>query len=296
MKPDQSRQKQPLAAQNCTTTDLAAQAHSVAPLAASEDRFLGDKVRTLQPQHGYRAGIDAVLLAAAAPIEATGPQQVLDAGAGVGVVGLCLAARYDNVTITMLEQSPELALLAQQNAAGNGWQDRISIIEGDLTKPAASLVSAGLELESYDHVLANPPYFTEGAGTPAKHHLKARANAMEPGALEHWARFLAAAAKPGGTLSLIHRADALAELLSVFGHRFGAITILPVYSRAGKAAKRIILQGVKGSRAPLTLLPGFILHRTAKDGSRTEFTPEAEAILRQGLSLQEALAAPDNIL
>ena len=260
-------------------------------VAVSDDRFLGDLVKVLQPRTGYRAGVDAVLLAAAVPVANAGKMKILDAGAGVGVVGLCLAARLRQADITMLERVPGLAALARQNAARNGWKPRVRIIEGDLTKPAASLVAGGLTLESFDHVVANPPYHVEGRGTLSPDRLKAGSNAMGIDELEHWARFLAAAAKPGGSLSLIHRAQALNDLLAVLSCRFGAITILPLYPRAGSPAKRVIIQGIKGSRAPLSLLPGLTLHEARQEADKNRFTPPAEAILRHGLSLRAAMEA-----
>ena len=57
----------------------------------SEDGLLDRALRLRQPHDGYRAGSDAVLLAAAVP--ARPGQRVLDLGAGVGAVALCLAHR-----------------------------------------------------------------------------------------------------------------------------------------------------------------------------------------------------------
>ena len=72
-------------------------------------------------------------------------------------------------------------------------------------------------------------------------------------------------------------------VLGALGGRFGSLMILPIYPREGQAAIRVILQGIKGSRAPLTLLPGFILH-----GEGNAFTPAAQAILRDGAALSMA--------
>ena len=99
--------------------------------------------------------------------------------------------------------------------------------------------------------------------------------------LDQWARFMARMAAPGGAFTLIHKAEALAALLAVLDGRFGALALLPLHPRAGEPAHRIIVSGIKGSRAPLSLLPGFVLH--ADDGT---FTPQAQAILREGAALQ----------
>lgn len=244
----------------------------------TDDAFLGGALHVLQPKDGLRAGLDAVFLAAAAP--ATGGQSVLDAGAGVGVVGLAVARRCPGARVTCVEIEPRLASLARRNAERNGLADRVSVIEADLTLPFARLDASGLARESYDHVLANPPFFEPHRVRRPAAALRERAGTLGPGGLDRWVRFLAAMAKPGGTATLVHRADALPEVLSALQGRFGGLRVLPLYPRQGEPASRIIVQGIKGSRAPLHLLPGFDLH--ADDGS---FLPAAQAILRQGAPL-----------
>jgi tRNA1(Val) A37 N6-methylase TrmN6 len=98
--------------------------------------------------------------------------------------------------------------------------------------------------------------------------------------LERWVRFMARMTAPGGEAMLIHKADALARVLAAFAGRFGGLKVLPLLPRAGAAAHRVIVQGVKGSRAPLELLPGFVLHEA--DG---QFTAAAQDILRRGGAL-----------
>ena len=72
----------------------------------------------LQPQNGYRAGLDAVLLAAAAP--ATPGIRVLDVGAGVGVVGLAVARRIADAHVTLVERDPLLAASPAPTSTATG--------------------------------------------------------------------------------------------------------------------------------------------------------------------------------
>jgi tRNA1(Val) A37 N6-methylase TrmN6 len=143
----------------------------------------------------------------------------------------------------------------------------------------------GLVEESFGHVIANPPFHDIDAGTPPPDALKAGAHAMPDGELEAWARFMARMTAPGGEATMIHRADALARVLAVFEARFGALKILPLHSRQGTPAHRVLVQGVKGSRGPLQLLPGFVLH-----GEGNAFTPAAQEILRAAAPLPMAAA------
>jgi tRNA1(Val) A37 N6-methylase TrmN6 len=246
----------------------------------SEDAFLGGSLKVLQPRRGYRAGIDAVLLAAAAPAEADESQRVLDSGAGVGVVGLCIAARVPRVRVTLVEREPELAALAASNVTSNGLSDRIAVVQADLTAPAAALARLGLEEGAFAHIVTNPPFREEGKARPPKDRGEAVAHIMPCGALERWLRALARLAAPGGSLTMIHRPEALPELLAGLDGRFGSLMVLPIHPRPGKPALRVILQGRKGSRGPLTLLPGLVLH-----GEGSAFTPEVAGVLRSGRAL-----------
>jgi tRNA1(Val) A37 N6-methylase TrmN6 len=246
--------------------------------ATSADAFLGGRISIIQPRGGHRAGSDAVFLAAAVP--ARGGKHVLDAGAGVGAAGLCLLARAPDLNVTAVEIDAGLCALAEQNAARNGFGDRVKIVNTDITAPATLLRAAGLVREVYDQVIANPPFHTEGTVRPAPDRARATAHVMEARGLSAWVRFIATFAAPKGRITLIHRAKSLGELLSLLDRRFGDIAVFPLFPKKGEPATRIIVQGRKGSRAGLRLLPGLVLHEG--DGS---YTAEAEAVLRGGEAL-----------
>ncbi|MDX2203557.1 MAG: methyltransferase [Hyphomicrobiaceae bacterium] len=254
--------------------------------AVTDDAFLGGQLMLLQPRTGYRAGLDAVLLAAAAPVAASRRGEtlrVLDVGAGVGAIGLCLARRVAEAQVTLVERDPVLARLARENVARNGLGGRVEVIEADVAAPlAASPELAGL-VETMDLVLSNPPYNNEGLGTPAPDALKARSHAMPVGQLERWLRFMASMARPDGRLALINRAEMLAAVMAAAQGRFGALRVRPFHPREGADASRIIIEGRKGSRAPLTIAGGRILHDA--DG---RYRPDVEAVLRDGAALADA--------
>ena len=205
---------------------------------------------------------------------------MLDVGAGVGVVGLAVALRVADASVTLVEREPVLARLARSNIERNDLGERVRMVAADVSRRLDDLPELRPEAESFDHVLANPPYNPEGAGTVSAEALKAAANTMPGGNLARWARFMAAMTKPGGTATMIHRADAVGEILSAFAGRFGGAIVFPLFPRTGKSALRVLVQGVKGSNAPLQLRPGLVLHK-ADNG----FTPQAEAILRHGAAL-----------
>jgi len=247
----------------------------------TEDVFLGGKLTVRQPRHGYRAGIDAVLLAACVRAPPGGPRSLLDIGAGAGTVGLCAAARLAQLEVVLLEREPALAQLAAKNAAANGLDGRVRSIAASVTAPAALLDGLGLAAESFDQCVANPPFHDEAAGTPARHAFKSGSHAMPAGSLEDWIRFMARMVRPSGRATIIHKAEALESLLSLMAPRFGGLAVFPVFPRTSESAIRVIVEGIKGSRAPLGLRPGIVLH-----GESNGFLPEADAILRHGAALE----------
>ena len=244
----------------------------------TENVFLGDRLTIRQPVKGYRAGIDAVLLAACVDAGQTG--DILDLGAGAGTVGLCAASRCSGIRAVLVEREQELAALARANAAANGFLDRVAVVEADITLPLAGDSMRLLPQDTFAHVLANPPFHDDDAGTLAGDPLKAASNAMPADALETWVRFMARMTAPGGRATMIHKADALPRILAGYENRFGGIVVLPIHPREGAPAIRVLVQGIKASRAPLVINPGLILH-----GDGNAFRPDVDAILRRGAGL-----------
>lgn len=243
----------------------------------TDDVFLGDQLRIRQPLKGYRAGIDAVLLAATAR---SGEGPLLDLGAGVGTVGLCAAVRCPDLEVVLVERQAELARLARGNIERNALQDRVTLLEADICEPLPGPVRAKLPDGAFAHVLANPPYHDDERGTRAHWPLKAVSHAMTEDSLELWSKFMVRMAEPGGRATMIHKTEALPRILDSFENRFGAISVLPIHPRAGAPAIRVLVEGVKGSRAPLKIAPGLVLH-----GDGNAFRPEIDAILRRGAQL-----------
>ena len=260
-------------------------------MSVSDDAFLSGRLRILQPRQGYRAGLDAVMLAAAVSDRDGSGFSVLDAGAGVGTAGLCVASRCPGARVVLVEREPDLVRLARENVARNGLSERVSVLEADISNLSQTELSTfGIAEGTFDQVIANPPYHTEGSGTAAAHALKAAAHAMPDAGLSAWCRFLARMAGPRGEALIVHKTAALPDLLSALEGRFGGLAALPLHSFAGEPAGRILLRGIKGSRAPFRLEPGLVLHE-----AENRFTAGAEAVLRLGQSLAVAYGLPSPV-
>ena len=248
--------------------------------AFTDDAVLGGRLRLKQPRRGHRVGHDAILLAAAAGGEPG--DHVVDLGAGVGAAGLALAARRRGISVTLVEIDPRLAALAADNARRNGLADRVRAVALDVAAPTRAFAAAGLEPGIAAHVMMNPPFNETGRGNPSPDAGRRLAHAAEP-ALTVWIATATRLLQPRGILTLIWRADGLTQVLAALATGFGAITVLPVHPRPDAAAIRILVAATKGSRAPLSVLPGLVLNDAA--GMPTQ---AAEAILRDGAALRLA--------
>ncbi len=227
------------------------------------DAISGLGLTLRQKRAGHRVGLDAVLLAAAA-----GPgKRIVDVGAGVGAVGLALARRFPDSAVDLVEIDAETAALARDNAASNGVAERTRIVIADVTAPGERR-TAGLADGAADLVVTNPPYYLAATARVSPDPARARAHALQ-GAdpLEDWLRASLALLAPGGRFAMIHRPDALPAIFAALGARLGDVAVRPVHPRAGEDAIRVLVGGVKGSRAPARLRTALVLHET--DGAAT---------------------------
>ncbi len=250
----------------------------------TRDAFLGGRLHLFQPRRGYRAGIDAVLLAAAVrPKDDRAGARLIDLGAGVGTVGLCAASRLPGLDVTLLERDANFATLAARNIALNELEDRARVHCLSIGAPASDLDAVGIAAGSYDIAVANPPYRLAGTGTESPHPLKADAHAMQATlTMLDWMRFMARLLRPGGTAYLVHLPEAVPQILAACERRFGALEVCPLYPREHHAAHRILLRAVKGSRAGLRLGCGIVLHEPGSNA----FRPPVARALREGTALE----------
>ncbi len=232
----------------------------------THDYVLGGRVRLCQPRVGYRAGLDAAFLAAAI---CAGPgRRVLDLGCGVGGALLPMAWRNPDAAFVGVERDPVSADLARRNAADNGWSARVQIITTTITAPCVRAL--GL----FDAVICNPPFFDDAAALRTPHPARVAAYIADDG-LGVWLDVAQRRLRAGGRLAIIHRADRLGDIVHSLTGRSCGVQILPLHPFAGDVAKRVVVVAQKGSKAPLRILPGIILHESAH--AHTNF---AESVLR----------------
>ncbi|MEE2567480.1 tRNA1(Val) (adenine(37)-N6)-methyltransferase [Hyphobacterium marinum] len=235
-------------------------------MATTCDLFLDGQVSVSQPADGFRAGIDAVLLAAA--LSAKPGSLVLDAGCGAGTAMLCAAHRMTECRFLGLEIDPAMAALARRNIEANVMTSRVEVIGGDVADPP--------DLPTVNRVFFNPPFFDDPSALRAPKPGKQAAYTSPTANLEAWIRLTRRVLRPKGRVVLIHRADALGDVLALIGKGFGDVAIKPIQPRPGSDAKRVIISAKRGSKSPLRLLPPLALH----DDAGGKYSAKAEDILR----------------
>lgn len=234
----------------------------------TEDRLLDGRIALRQPAQGYRAGMDAVLLAAA--IEAKPGERLVEFGCGAGAALLCTAWRNAGALLCGFDSDPAAAALAQENAAANGLADRVRIETADI-----ATLGTGTDFGfRAGQVFFNPPFFDDPKSLRAPKPEKRAAWLTGSAPLAAWIAAAARLLEAKGRLTLIHRADRLGDILQALEPRFGSVAIKPVHPRAGRPAKRVIVTARIGGRAPLVLLAPLVMHEG--EGH----SPEAEDILR----------------
>ncbi len=204
--------------------------------------------------------MDGMLLASMVSGDAT--IRVADLGAGAGAAGLAVAARLPQAQVTLVERSPEMADFARRTIAlpqNQFMSERLSVIEADVTLSGSARREAGLADNYFDHTIMNPP-FNDRADRQATDDLKAQAHQMSDGLLEAWIKTACAITKPGGQLSLIARPQSIPDIIAACARRFGGLEITAIHPREGENATRILVSGIKGSKARLTLRAPLIVH------------------------------------
>jgi tRNA1(Val) A37 N6-methylase TrmN6 len=229
---------------------------------------------------GHRAGLDAMILAAAVPSGFTG--RLADLGAGAGAAGLAVASRCPGANVVLVEHDAEMLFHARKTLAlpGNAaLAGRVQVLDADVTLSGEARAAAGLADRSFDCAIMNPP-FNAAADRATSDDLKRRAHVMPPDMFALWIRTAAAIVRPGGMLALIARPASLEAILSALAGRFGEARIVPVHPRAEEDAIRVLVRARKGSRGGPALCPPLVLH----EGGNA-LTPRADEVCNGKASL-----------
>ena len=238
-------------------------------LDVTDDAILNGRLRLFQPRRGHRFGHDAILLAAAVPSKPG--DRVAEFGAGVGAASLALLARVADIDATLFEIDAALCSLARQNIDRNGFSDRARAVTRDVTAPSAG--------EPFDHIFMNPP-FNDERHRPSPEAARRLAHAAGPDLLARWLDSARLSLRERGSVTLIWRADGLADVIEALAAGYGRVSVLPVHPAPERPAIRVIATAEKGGAAPMCMSPPLILNDHSLRPSA-----DAETVLRQGAAL-----------
>jgi len=238
----------------------------------THDDFLGGAIKLWQPKIGYRAATDPVFLAAA--VGAKAGQSVMELGCGAGTALACLCKRVGRLDAHGLEIQADYAALARRNAVDNGLG--YVVHDGDLLD-----IPEPIRTAAFDHVFTNPPFYDASASSAPRDPGRDMAHRIGEARLGDWIAVGLRRLKPRGYFTIIHRAERLADILTALDGKAGDIRILPLSSREGRTAGRVIVRARKGAGGVLELLAPLILHQgSAHSKDEDSFRPDVRNILR----------------
>ena len=234
----------------------------------TRDSILDGSITLIQPKHGYRFSIEAILLARCA--RANPRDRVLELGAGCGVVSIMIATLYRPREVIAIEIQRPLADMIARNAAINGLKS-VSAINADLRQKKI----AGVDPASFDLVVANPPYRAAASGRESPDRGRRVARAEGSTALTD---FIAAArryARTRGRVAFIFTASRSAELISVMrSKQLEPKRIRFVHPQLAMPASVMLVEASVGGGIEVAIEPPLILYD--RPGI---YTSEAKALL-----------------
>jgi len=212
-------------------------------------------VRIIQKKTGYRFSIDSLILYEF--IQVKNRSRILDLGTGSGILALLLARDYPLSRVIALELAGEFVDLVRRNIILNQFQDRISVIQGDLCQLPGFIKKGG-----FDAVVSNPPYRPLHRGRINPDSQKALARHEIRLTLPKLLKAVAHGLKVGGKWFVIYPAWRLVSLLALSRqHRLEPKKIRLVHSFQDKEAEWVLMEAVYQGREELKILPPLTIYQ-----------------------------------
>ena len=189
--------------------------------------------------------------------------KVLDLGTGTGVIPLLIADEVQK--ICAIELNSKMFDTAKRNVELNNLSEKISVVEGDYR-----LHRDFFSAESFDLVIANPPYVPVKNGEVNKLKGVARARHEFTATLEDVVTAARYALKFHGSFCMIHLASRLCEIIdSLHRHQFEMKRLQMIQPKVEREPNLIMLEAVVGGKpGNLKILPPLVVHNA--DNSYTD--------------------------
>ena len=216
--------------------------------------------RFAQAEH-FKLGTDSVLLADF--VNTAGAKNGIDLGCASGAIDILLLARTDKLCMTGLEIVPEAADVARRNMAENAFENRSTVITGDI-RQHRRLFKTG----EFDLAVANPPYFPLGSGKLSPDAEKAAARGEVSCTLEDIVTAAAYLLRTGGIFALVHKPERLSEVLcTMSSHGIEPKRLRAVCHSSASAPNLVLIEGKRGAKPGLKMEPQLVLRNA--DGTET---------------------------
>ena len=224
-------------------------------------------LRILQKTNGFRFGMDAVLLADFARVEAR--DRAADFGTGTGILPLLLAGRDRGAHIDALEIQPDMADMAMRSVRLNRLTERITVHNVPVER-ADEVIPPG----SLDAIVCNPPYGIPGATLLNPEKALSTARHQTEDGLTAWYRMAYRLLRGKGRFHMIYPAPRMLEAMTALSRaRLEPKRFRLIYPYADKPANLVLIEAMKDAKPMLHPEPPLIVYE--KDGS---MTPELKRI------------------
>ncbi|OOF64730.1 tRNA1(Val) (adenine(37)-N6)-methyltransferase [Rodentibacter sp. Ppn85] len=188
----------------------------------------------INQQHcAMKVGTDGILLGAWADVNHC--KNILDMGSGTGLLALMLAQRTkEDSQIYAVELDPAAAQQAQENITLSPWKARINLIRGDVQHFLSDTK------ETFDLIVANPPYFEQGVECKNKERELARYTKQTH---SDWLTWAAERLSEKGKISFVlpyEAAKTLEKLTALY-----CVKQTEVITKIGKSPQRMLITFAK---------------------------------------------------
>lgn len=233
----------------------------------SRDTLFDGELHCLQHVNGYRFSIDPVLLAHF--VRPGKEENILDLGAGCGVLGFILLYRFRDCisSLTAFELQTGLAQLTRDNIRLNRFQKQMGVVEGDLRD-----FRHYLEPESFSTVVCNPPFYPAGTGRKSRNKESEIARHQVAGTLTEILAASAMAVKNRGKVYLVYPAESVGTLLALLEQRCLIVKRMQMvysYPDSVMGARLVLIEAVKNGGEGMKVLPPLYIY-AQKDGDYSE--------------------------
>lgn len=234
-----------------------------------KNSLLNYKEVIYQDDEWFKFSIDSVLLANFVTIN-MGVKKIIDFATGNAPIPMLLSYRT-KANIYGIEYQKCIYDLGVLSVNENKLNDRIKLINGDVRE-----IKNFFDLESFDVVTCNPPYFKKNVGSNLnENEVKAIARHEINLNLDDVVKNASLILKNRGVFAMVHRTERMIEIIETMKkYRIEPKRIQFIYPKIGRESDLFLIEGVKNGNSGLKMLSPSILH---SDNSN-EYTEEIKKL------------------